>query len=261
MKNLRYKTTARIGHFFKARPKGGYGIHSPYVFDFVNHVLYDHNPYYCFRQIEKLRGNLLRDDTEIYKTDFGTGTSGPRRISRIARTSCMSSSDCRILFRAAVWLRAETMLELGTSLGISACYLAKTNSRAEVVSMEGCPECAKIARANFKNLGISNVRVVEGDISLTLDATLESLSKPIDLLFIDANHTEAATLEYFEKAAPRLASEAIVIIDDIHSSPGMKRAWDSIRNSSEAKADIDIYGMGILIFHPEVQKGHYRIKY
>src|SRR5690606_33706008 len=79
--------------------------------------------------VEKLRQNLLSDHTAINVSDLGAGSrifsSQKRKIREIARHSC-SSKKFNLLYQYFCSLSpAETVLELGTCLGINTCYLAE----------------------------------------------------------------------------------------------------------------------------------------
>ena len=51
------------------------------------------------------------------------------------------------------------------------------------------------------------------------------------MVFIDGNHSEDATIRYFEESIKYSDQKTILIFDDIHWSSGMEKAWDYIRKS------------------------------
>ena len=57
-----------------------------------------------------------------------------------------------LLFRLANYYRARTIIELGSSLGISTAYLASADSSSRVITMEGSPAIASIAQETFQKL-------------------------------------------------------------------------------------------------------------
>lgn len=258
-KDYLFRIKTYLRHKLEALPHGGFGIHSPYVFNFVTHVLDERLPYYAYSEIEKLRRNLLSDKNEIQVSDYGSKASRKRRICDIASTSCKKADDAQLLFRIAIWQHAKNILELGTCLGLTTAYLAKSDSRAKVVSMEGCPQTAHVAKKNLEILGVRNAEIIVGNIDESLDRALD-MFESLDLVFIDANHTKQATMSYFEACLKKAAAKSIIVIDDIYYSRGMHEAWVKIKNNPNVNASIDIYTMGIIIIDNEVQKGSYRIK-
>src|SRR5690606_94020 len=80
-----------------------------------------------------------------------------------------------------------------------------------------------------------------------------------DLIFFDGNHTEEATLEYFEQCLEHLHSKSVFIFDDIYWSAGMKRAWDKIIVNPKVSVSIDLFQMGIIFFREGQEKEHFNI--
>ena len=83
--------------------------------------------------------------------------------------------------------RPETVLELGTSLGISALYLRAASAKAGLITLEGCPETASQARANFLTVGNPPIELRVGMFSETLGHALKDL-KTLDFLYLDGDH-------------------------------------------------------------------------
>src|SRR5205085_10137569 len=110
---------------YRFRASNAHGIHSPFVFDLLNNVIHDKSEFYGFELIESLRSKLLLDHHRIKVTDFGTGKKfREQSISSIAAKSVKSKKYAQLLFRLANKFKPETILELGTSLGISTLYLS-----------------------------------------------------------------------------------------------------------------------------------------
>ncbi len=62
-------------YYFHSKNGKGHGVHSPFVFDFIIHVLNDKKKYPCYDTIESLRRSLLKNNTEIEVEDFGAGSA------------------------------------------------------------------------------------------------------------------------------------------------------------------------------------------
>lgn len=248
-----------LSHWFTAKPKGGFGVHSPFAFHFITNVVEEKHPYYCFTSIEKARANLLRDKDEIDVTDYGTGPSCKKRVCDIASRSLKSARLAQTIFRIALSNHSKEILELGTSLGITTLYLAKTDSAAHITTLEGCPNTARIARNVLDNAGVRNVDIVTGNIDVTLDAVL-SKHKTLDLVFFDANHRKQPTLAYFEKCLTKASGNTIFIFDDIHHSSEMEEAWREITCHPDVRVSMDFFHFGVLFFNKSLQKEHYKIR-
>ena len=247
-------------HFITAIHTRGYGAHSPYIFQFTRYVLQERYSFYTFEKIEMLRKNLKKDKRQINITDFGTGKNRRSTISLVSYKSLKSAKYAQLLFRIAHYTKAKEILEFGTSFGISTIYLASCSSDIHCISMEGCPETAKIALENFNKLRIKNIDLVIGSIDETLNNTLKRFNH-IDLIFIDANHSFNAVIEYFEKCIPKMNKNSILVIDDIYWSNGMEKAWDFIKKHPKVNSTIDLFQFGIVFLNDDLVKKNYKMRY
>ena len=169
-------------------------------------------------------------------------------IVQVCTATSRTDRTALLLFRLVRELQPRTCIELGTSVGISACYQAtalKLNRAGRLVTLEGADSVASIATQNFGSLGLDNVEVVRGRFQDTLSRVL-SANSPLDYAFIDGHHDEAATVKYFTALLPALAGASTVVFDDIRWSPGMKRAWDVIKSHPKARLSVDLRSMGII---------------
>ena len=82
----------------------------------------------------------------------------------------------------------------------------------------------------------------------------------IDFLFMDANHRLEPTLQYFSWLKDCLHDKSIVVVDDIHHSPQMNKAWQELKKQEQVSSSIDCYAFGILFFDPHYLKRHYIIR-
>ncbi len=60
MHNRPKKILARLRHRITSNSSKGFGIHSPFVFDFITNVVNEKNPYYSYKAIE----NIAHSDKE-----------------------------------------------------------------------------------------------------------------------------------------------------------------------------------------------------
>ena len=88
-------------------------------------------------------------------TDFGAGSrvfkSNQRPVFSIAKNAGITLHRAKLLYRLTNYLKIENALELGTSLGIASSAIA-ANKRTELITIEGCPETANIARQQFREI-------------------------------------------------------------------------------------------------------------
>ncbi|MDD2793734.1 MAG: class I SAM-dependent methyltransferase [Sediminibacterium sp.] len=232
----------------------GHGVHSPFVFELITRVLNDDRDFYMYQPIEALRNELLTWTSEITIEDFGAGSrvkkSPVRKISAIAASSLKPKKFGQLLFRLVNHLSPQTILELGTSLGITTSYLASANSSARVITMEGSAAVADIAKSNFMKLGLSNIQLVTGNFDHTLAPTLEQLDQ-IDFAFLDGNHRYEPTMRYFNQVMNKAHANTLIILDDIHWSREMEQAWEEVKRDPRVSLTIDLFYIGLVFLRRE----------
>ena len=108
------------------------------------------------------------------------------------------------------YYKPVTILELGTSFGISTAYLASGNENAAVYTIEGSAAIAYIASDTFTSLSIKNIEFNIGDFKDSLPIILKKTGTT-DLAFIDGNHRKAPTLAYFQQLLPQTNTSSILI--------------------------------------------------
>jgi predicted O-methyltransferase YrrM len=249
---------------FWLRSGNAHGLHSPFVFGLYTSVVRHTGPYRAYASVENRRRQLLNSPASISVTDFGagshTGAGTQRRIADIARTAAKPRHLAQLLFRLANYFRPATILELGTSLGLTTAYLASADSRHRVLTFEGCPNVAAVARETFTGLELRNVEVVVGNIDDTLAPALAALPAPIDFAFFDGNHRYEPTLRYFEQCLQRRTDDSVFVFDDIHWSEDMERAWEAIKAHPEVTLTVDLFYIGLVFFRKNQPKQHFWLR-
>lgn len=251
-----------LKYLLKAKTR--HGTHSPFVYNLLEEVIYDTRHYYIFDEIEKLRQQLLRDERIINIKDFGAGSkvnpSLKRKVKDLAKNSAKAEKYGQLMFRLIGKFKPETLLELGTSLGISAIYQASAAPKSKVVTMEGCPETAAVAKENLQKLNIENTEIVVGSFDETLPAVLSNISK-LDYAFFDGNHRKEPTLAYFKQCLEKVQNDSVFIFDDIHWSDGMEEAWEEIKAHPSVTVTVDLFFVGLVFFRKEQEKEDFVIRY
>lgn len=241
--------------------KNAHDIHSPFVFDLLNNVIRDNTPYYGFDLIDSLYSSQLLDHRKIEVTDYGTGNhKRQERVSDIAIKAVKPKKFSRLLFRLVNRFSTKNILEIGTSLGITTLYLSLPDRNNRIVTLEGSPEIASIAKDNFNLMKRSNVEIIVGEFDKSLPKAISKF-KQLDLVFFDGNHRKIPTLSYFEKCLTLSTENSIFIFDDIYWNREMKNAWSEIKKNSAVTLSIDLFQFGIIFFRKGIAKQHITLKF
>ena len=254
-----------LQYWFSASNSKGHGMHSPFVFDFILNVLNDDRSFYAYQQIEHRRNKLLNDKTLLNIEDMGAGSKTlpfkQRTVSSIAKSSLKQKKFGQLMFRMVNYYQHKTVLELGTSLGITSSYLATAKTDTKVITLEGASEVAAIAIKGFQEINIKNINLIEGNFDDTLSAAIKQLNS-IDFAFIDGNHRYEPTVNYFNKILQASHNHSIIILDDIHWSKEMEDAWHYVQHLPEVTATIDLFFIGIVLLNKDFKtKQHFAIRF
>ncbi|RYU77898.1 O-methyltransferase [Hymenobacter persicinus] len=250
---------------FLLRSGNAHGLHSPFVFELYTRVIHDETPVAAYGPIEARRQQLRTDNTTITVRDFGagshTGAGRQRRLRDVARTAAKPRQFGQLLFRLVRHFQPQVVLELGTSLGLTTAYLAAANPAARVITFEGCPQTAAVAADTFRELSLTNIQQVEGNLDDTLPTALAALPGPLDFAFFDGNHRYEPTVRYFEQCLPYRTNQSVFVLDDIHWSAEMARAWRTIQHHPQVLLTIDLFFVGLVFFRPNQPKQHFRLRF
>ncbi|MEM9885057.1 MAG: class I SAM-dependent methyltransferase [Bacteroidota bacterium] len=247
-----------ISYYLKA--KNYRNVQSSVFKTFAESILEDQRDFYAFDEIEALRHLLLKDRNTIQVTDFGAGsqvhTTNERQIRRMAQHSITRPAFCELLFRIINHYKPKTILELGTSLGISTLYQSFAALNSQIITIEGCPNIAARAKQHFELLGVKNIHSVVGRFEDQLPKILAQLLQ-LDFVFFDGNHQKTATLDYFKTCLKKAHADSVFVLDDIHWSSEMEAAWEQIKAHPEVSHSIDLFFFGIVFFKATAsQKEH-----
>ncbi|RUA24360.1 MAG: SAM-dependent methyltransferase, partial [Bacteroidetes bacterium] len=122
------------------------------------------------------------------------------------------------------------------------------------------PEIGQIAKQQFNKLNAKNIELIVGNFDDQLQPLLEK-TDTVDLIFIDGNHTQEATLRYFELTLNYCHDKTMFIFDDIYWSEGMKQAWSTIKNHPKVSLSMDFFFLGVVSVNPDFSKEEFLIRY
>ena len=255
-----------ISDYLKHRftSKSRHGTHSPFVYKLTDEVIYDFNAKSDYKSIEAQRKKLFNDDSLIQVTDLGAGShlnkNRTKKVKQIAKNALKNPRLAQLIYRLAKDNRPKSIIELGTCLGITSAYLSKACPEADVITIEGCPETAKVAYRNFQELELDNVELRVGNFDTLLPGLIEQEPR-LDFVYIDGNHRKEATINYFNWCLPKVHEGSLLIFDDIYWSEGMKEAWEEIKRHPEVTVTVDLFWIGLVYFKKGQAKEHFKIKF
>ncbi|UII20030.1 O-methyltransferase [Fulvivirga ligni] len=257
--NKLHQVFSYLDYWLKA--EGKHSLQPPFIFDLYSNVFLNKEKYKDFDQLKHLRKTCKKSSEQIKVTDFGSGSqvakSNVRSISQIATNGTTKPKYSKLLYRLIKHLKANNILELGTSIGLNTLYLSKA-TEGKVITLEGDKALSNYALDIFKQEKATNIDLITGNIDQTLTG---AISEPIDMAFIDANHSYTPTLQYFEVLKSHIHEGSCIIFDDIHWSKEMEAAWNEIKMAKGVTLSIDIFQFGLVFFKTGLKPQHYILEY
>jgi predicted O-methyltransferase YrrM len=126
----------------------------------------------------------------------------------------ISARGGQLLYNLIRAVRPATVVEFGTSFGISTLYLAaavRDNGTGRVIGTELSPVKAAAARRTFAETGLDDlITVLEGDAR----ESLAEVSGSVDFLLLDG--WKDLCLPVLELLEPRIAPGTLVVADDVN---------------------------------------------
>ena len=256
MKGFWYSTFSYLGYLL--RSQSAHGLHSPFVFKlYTKAIRWRRTQYPEFPEV--WRDKLQRNANEISLSGYGAGSvsndSKLIKVSVHASNSLKKKYENELLFRLLNHLKPSSLLELGTSFGVSSLYLRGACPKAFITTIEGEASIYQIAKEQLEKYDI-DTRLAD------LDAELENIlsNTQYDCILFDANHTFEATLKYFQIAMKHITNDSFFIIDDIYWSQEMTKSWHEIKKHKDVTVSLDLFHFGVVFFRKEQQKEHFTLR-
>jgi predicted O-methyltransferase YrrM len=253
-----------IEYCLYSQHKTGHGVHSPFVFNLITKVFRNKTDKSIVFTVESLREKLLSDKRKIVIDDYGSGSknmkSNFRRVSDITRYSSVPEKYGILLANMAGEFGSPSVIELGTSLGISTMYMALGSPQSQVFTIEGSMELSGIAKSNFVDSEVHNITSITGTFENKLPELLLEVKKP-GMVFIDGNHRKDPLINYFYQIAEISGESTIIVIDDINNSKEMAEAWTAVKKHEKVSLTVDIFRMGIVFFRKGMTRQDLIIRY
>ena len=243
-----YRLLPRILRWFRRfRQRRGYGVHSPFAFEWITDVVYlQKAQYYAYAH--------LAEQHEAWQ-------------------GVLSVKDARLLFRIANHQRAQRMLVVGQGIEREIHYLQAARPSAQIVHL---PDASSVEKA------LSSETSPEQPFDFVLWMAAESPSLPVlsHLCTRMTEHSEK-TLEFFQKTseiflktsdvsveateksppAAVLAPTAVFVLLCPHDDESRKQAWQRLQQSPFSTVSFDLYRFGVAFYYPKLQRQHYVVNY
>ena len=244
---------------YQLHAKKRQGIHSPFVYRLADNGLQI--------KIKKEHKSVLnafdfkqrKDWRMLTINDLGAGSKtlgNHRSVNQIHKTSSSGKRYGTLLYRLSKHFEPARILELGTSLGRGTLAMHLGYQAAEIISIEGSPEIAAIARENMNEFA-TNPSKMDLVVSSFNDYLSNLNNKTFDLVYIDGHHEGEALRRYLDQIIPHTHEQTLFLLDDIRWNDDMFKAWNELIADERFHVSIDFFRMGVLSRRPTQAKEHF----
>lgn len=213
---------------YKIRHHKGHGIHSPFVFNFINRVIEEKTAYYAYSDIA---GYL---DKEL--VDHGENEDKINTLS----------------FRTASYFNAKNVLELGAGNGLNTLYITSVSKDSKCVSVETDAERREKAKRLFKNW--------DKNICLTNEEFPELDFSP-DCIFINMRNYKVDNDRLISYLFSHVNDNSFIFIDGIRTNRKQQMLWKQLVRRDEVVISLDLFQVGILFFDKKFFKRNYKLSF
>jgi len=250
-------------YYLFAKHKKGHGIHSPFIFKLILNVFRNKKKDNQIVEVFNIYKSYRKNNKELSFEEIGAGTSYNKSknisVGGIIKRSSVNKKYGKLIYDLVKHFNPGNILEIGSSVGISAAYIAQAAPKANFTSIEGVGQKIEVAKQIAVELK-QKTEFIQGNFDSVLNSVVEKYEN-LDFVFFDGNHKKKNTLEYFNLCLKKAHNETVFVFDDIHWSEEMEEAWSGIKNHSKVRVSLDLFRMGLIFFKKELSYENYVIKF
>ena len=220
---------------------GGFGIHSPFAFSFVQNVLGERCPYYAYAQIAKW----------CYTAKAMSGGCWPR-------TSIISTGEARLLFRIANFFNPLQLLVVGARSGVSVASVKAVSSKSVLHLYSPRFAESEVQQQLLLPFG-EQVRHYT-DISECVKAYFSQISADAEPFVLVNEIGDEMELNALKSAImPIVRQKGVVVVRNLHRSELSARLWTECKHYAQYGQSYTNEKTGILIANPKLQLEHFTL--
>jgi len=245
-----------------------HGVHSPFVYDFADNVLYRQLANSYEPAAELCRKRMLQSDAKLLLDSKLTAQA----LSNIANNRIPLAKYNRLLFR---WIQYKhlgaNIIEIGSSLGVLPLYLQRGNIHygheliQRFFSYDRSKKVNEITQFNLRSYE-NNELVISHPFTEIPDiidhVCHHSLpNSKISLLVINDTLTDSEFWSILDFASTRMESNGCIAILGINKSVDSRLRWQQLENDDNFRVTINLFGMGLVFARKEQIKEAFLLRY
>lgn len=243
------------------RFRGGFGVHSPFVYHLITRVIGEKCPYYAFEEIELVRRQFYyREQCFPWVSRRGrkAGETRERPVGEIMGREAIRPKQGALLFRLANYFQPDYILQIGASAGLATLYLTAYSRQTACVVLERVPTLAPVAREVWEKGARAAIDLRVGEYDVLLAEALAGLPR-LDFVFFNRAEESDDRDSLFDACARKAHNDTVMVIAGIRANRTMRDFWRAVCLREEVTVTLDLYSMGIVLFNRKLHKRDYTV--
>lgn len=221
---------------------GGFGIHSPFAFNFVQNVLGERCPYYAYARIAKWRA----------KAKAALGGCWPHSSSLI------SLNEARMLFRITNFFNPSQLLVIGARSGVSAASVKTVSCQSALYLYSPHYAQSKVQQQLLQPFG-DQVHHYSA-ISECVQAYFSQISADAEPFVLVNEIGDEMELDALKSAIfPIVRKQGVIVMRNLHKHELAARLWAECKHHAQYGQTYTNGKTGILIANPKLQLEHFSL--
>lgn len=227
MSHIYRLSRAGIKLLYKIRHHKGHGIHSPFVFGFINRVIEEKTAYYAYNEIKS------------YLNKFPDVKQPEDKVSQL-------------YFKVVNYFNPQNILELGSGTGVNSLYISAVSAGCNCTCVEQDPNKYKVAKEIYQDW--------ERNITFSPQIPF-NISHPFDCIFINLKNYKDSIETIKEFLLSNVNSNGFVFVDGIRTNKTQQMLWKMLIQDQRVTISMDLFEIGILFFNTKYIKRNYKLSF
>lgn len=201
----------------------GYGVHSPFAFEYITRVVLEHTPYYLYRDLQQ------QEAQQTHTMGYAWAHREPRRVKRL-------------LLRIANRARPDCIVDVGAR-------------SAAAIYLQGGRRMA-----SYHHVDVDQLQMFQRLLASGLTGGTE-FGPSVRLIYLHDYQRPAQMHQAWEKTVAVVGEHDVVVVEGICYSRQMRALWQTIKNHPRTGITFDLYDLGIVLMDRGINKRDYVVSF
>ena len=221
-----------VGSYLKylLKRKSEYGIHSPFVYEFMRKVLNDSGS----------------------NRDYDTINRIARLLDKRKHINYNLRKQSRLLYRMVRYFEPDSVVSFGKVSALNTAAMALGHLQTKVYFEE-----SDDFLETLNSMGVVNVSLIQPE-----EFDSEHFRRlNTGFVFFSRDSFEEDTWDYLVDCLNYKTADSVFVFEGIHHNRAMEDAWEEIKANEDVSVTFDLYCIGMVFFREGIEKQDFVLKY